>query len=281
MKTINYLFLLTAILISGVCCSTAANSTQVSVNVNAADSNAPAPTPTLETTAAAGEAKKTAPDALVKDLYEQHNKKNSPFFQTKNRALVDKYFDKNLADSIWKDAKSANGEVGALDGDPLYDAQDTNIKKFAVGAAKITGERAEVPVGFINFEEKRSFTFILVQRNGEWKISDINYGDGSTLTGIFKENSQNNETRGGEFEGTYQVGDTTCTVKPIKMAFEVKWAKGTGTEIFFADEGAENSFVSESNGDEKENVFSFVDETYNVGTFIRADGKRFPVKRIK
>lgn len=29
-----------------------------------------------------------------------------------------------------------------------------------------------------------------------------------------------------EFEGTSQVGGTTCTVEPIKMAFEVLWAKG-------------------------------------------------------
>jgi hypothetical protein len=37
-------------------------------------------------------------------------RRKSPFFQTKNRALVDKYFDKNLADTIWKDAKDSKAK---------------------------------------------------------------------------------------------------------------------------------------------------------------------------
>ena len=47
--------------------------------------------------------------------------------------MVDKYFVKSLADLIWKDAHGPKGEVGAIDGDPLYDAQDMEIKKFAIG----------------------------------------------------------------------------------------------------------------------------------------------------
>lgn len=36
-----------------------------------------------------------------------------------------------------------------------------------------------------------------------------------------------------KFEGNYQVGNTICTVKPVKMAFELRWAKGDGVMIFF------------------------------------------------
>ena len=54
------------------------------------------------------------PEQLVSNLYRQH-KRQSPFFQTKKRALLDRYFEKQLADLIWKDALSARGEVGAMD----------------------------------------------------------------------------------------------------------------------------------------------------------------------
>jgi len=57
-----------------------------------------------------------SPNALVADLYKAHQQKRSPFFQTRSRALLYKYFEKNLADMIWKDAVKSKGEVGAIDG---------------------------------------------------------------------------------------------------------------------------------------------------------------------
>lgn len=280
MKTTNYFFT-AAILISSIGCSSAANQT-AQVNAVAVQSNASSIEANAPAVVAESQTKNIEPGALVRDLYDQHKKDRSPFFQTKNRALVDKYFDKNLADLIWKDAIVSKGEVGAIDGDPLYNAQDRDIKKFVIGAAKITGERAEVPVTFENFGEKQALTYALVRQNKEWKISDINYGGGSTLLGFFSDTAQNTSDENGEFEGTYQIGDTTCTVKPIKMAFEVKWARGTGTEIFFFQDRANDKYIFASDPDKgKANVFSFDDENYNTGIFYRADGKEFPIKRVK
>src|SRR5437764_15395949 len=76
-----------------------------------------------------------SPDALVADLYREHNHKHSPFFQTRSRALLYKHFEKQLADMNRKHAVHSKGEVGAIDGDPLYDAQDMDIKKFAIDKA--------------------------------------------------------------------------------------------------------------------------------------------------
>ena len=86
------------------------------------------------------EAPAVTPAAVVADLYKQHNANKSPFFQAKNRALVDKYFTKPLADRIWKDATTEKNEVGVIDGDALYDAQDTKIKNFAIGKSEIKGD---------------------------------------------------------------------------------------------------------------------------------------------
>lgn len=281
MKTINY-FLLAAILISSVACSSAANQT-VAVNVNAAQTNVA----NTETNAAPviieNEAKKTAPEAVVKDLYKTHDNGNGKILDGKNRALLDKYFDKNLAGLMWKDLTTHQEEVGVLDFDPFFNAQEIEIKNFAVGAAKIENGAASVPVTFNNYDRKEKLVYSLVEQGAAWKISDIKYTDGSTLLGYFKEDAQNNAASGdGEFEGTYQVGETTCTVKPIKMAFEVKWARGTGTEIFFYQDRANDKYIFASEPKTgKANVFSFDDENYNTGIFYRADGKEFPIKRVK
>lgn len=129
-----------------------------------------------------------SPEGLVSALYKAHDSHHSPFFQTRSRLLVDKYFDRTLANLIWADARSSKGEVGALDGDPLYNAQDIEIKNFKVGQAQnsSTPSKAEVPVTFTNLGEKKNLTFMLTLVNATWKISDIKYEDGTTLKGLLK-----------------------------------------------------------------------------------------------
>lgn len=126
-----------------------------------------------------------SPEALVANLYRQH-KKATPFFQTRSRALLDKYFDKQLADLLWKDANTSRNEVGALDGDPLYNAQDMEIKNFMIGKAAIKNGTAQVKVSFTNFDKKEQILFDLVSGKTGWKVSNLTYGDGTTLLGILK-----------------------------------------------------------------------------------------------
>ncbi|MEP6947457.1 MAG: DUF3828 domain-containing protein [Acidobacteriota bacterium] len=222
------------------------------------------------------------PETLVAELYKAHDAQKSPFFQTKDRSLVDKYFSKPLADLIWKDAISSGNEVGAIDGDPLYNAQDVEIKNFAVGKGEVKGDKANVPVTFTNFGKKQSIIFALVTVNGGWKIENIIYGNGENLLKWLKEPAGDTpdvgSTAGGNFAGRYQIGSTSCTVKPVKMAFEVHWAKGSGVEMFFSKNGT----TFESSPDKGEsNRFEFDDESLSTGVFYRADGTEFPIKRLK
>ena len=129
---------------------------------------------------------RTSPDALVKDLYWQHDHKHSPFFQRRSRALLYKYFEKSLADLIWKDAVGSKNEVGAIDGDPLYDAQDMEIKKFAIGKPEYEDTKAKVEVSFENFGKKKTIVFVLVNGKTGWRISNIDYGESGTLRGWLK-----------------------------------------------------------------------------------------------
>lgn len=133
-----------------------------------------------------GQSSRTAPDALIKSLYWDHNHKHSPFFQTRSRALLYKYFEKSLADLIWKDATTSKDEVGVIDGDPLYDAQDMEIKKFAIGKPKYEDAKAKVEVTFENFGKQKTIVFVLAKEKTGWKINDIEYGESGTLTGWFK-----------------------------------------------------------------------------------------------
>ncbi len=76
--------------------------------------------------------KAIAPNVIVKNLYAAQKAGSGPFFQTKNRAIVDKYFTKKFADLIWNDAVKAKGEVGAFDFDPLYGSQDPKVTNFKI-----------------------------------------------------------------------------------------------------------------------------------------------------
>ena len=142
----------------------------------------------ISQTRPAAPAAPATPEALVADLYKAQKLKRGPFFQTRSRLLVDKYFTKSLGDLIWKDARSSKGEVGVIDGDPLYDAQDMEIKKFAIGKSESdSADKAKVPVTFENFGEKKTVTFMLTKVAAGWRINDIDYGGGRTLVSEFKD----------------------------------------------------------------------------------------------
>ena len=116
--------------------------------------------------------------AVVSSLYAA---RSSPFFQTKNRALVDKYFTKELADMIWKDAVTSKGEVGAIDGDPLYNAQDKKIRDLVIGNAVVKEKSATVKVTFTNFGKKQAIEYRVEKTPQGWRIDDIVYDDDNSL----------------------------------------------------------------------------------------------------
>jgi hypothetical protein len=128
--------------------------------------------------------KKTeSPEDLIRALYQAHKSGKSPFFQAKDRTLIDRFFVNEMADLIWQDAVivEKSGELAFMEADPLYNAQDTDIADFVIHPAEIDNDGAEVLVTFTNFGEKQEFTFLLDKENGQWRIGDIFYGDGSQL----------------------------------------------------------------------------------------------------
>jgi hypothetical protein len=148
--------------------------------------------------AAGGRAQKSAakskqpdagsPAAVVKELYRIHNNGNGPLFTKEGRKAHERFFDENLSRLIWKDlTETPEDEVGHIDFDPLFNAQDMQIKNFNVGAAAVEGDAATVPVTFVNFDRKVTITFRLVKAGGVWKISNIVYGEDSDFVKILSE----------------------------------------------------------------------------------------------
>lgn len=114
-----------------------------------------------------------SPDTIVANLYKAAKTKD---IAAMSKTELRKYFDKELAELIWKTANSDNG----LNFDILYDAQDTQIKNFRVGEAENQSPSvASVDVSFTNFGEKKEIQFLLVSYGAEgWKITEIYYAQG-------------------------------------------------------------------------------------------------------
>ena len=120
---------------------------------------------------------------LVARLYQAHSSKQDPLQKT---ALLSDYFDGTLLKLYLKDQREAAGEVGRLDGDPLYNAQDMEIKNFNIANAKVDGGKALVSVSFDNLGKPTRIQYVLGEAHGRWRISDIRYAEGGSLKQILQ-----------------------------------------------------------------------------------------------
>ena len=134
-------------------------------------------------TAATMLADELSPKDVVAQLYQAHRSKHDPLDETQ---FLSRYFDAELLKLYLKDKREAKGEVGRLDGDPLYNAQDFEIKDFSISAPEITGREGRVTVNFKNFGKPQRIEYVLNRTADGWRISDIHYDDGNSLKKILQ-----------------------------------------------------------------------------------------------
>ena len=140
-------------------------------------------------TAATMLADELSPKDVVAQLYQAHRSKHDPLDETQ---LLSRYFDTELLKLYLKDKREAKGEVGRLDGDPLYNAQEIQITNFSISAPQTTGgpsrtgTETRVVVRFKNIGKSTRVEYVLNQTVDGWKISDIRYDDGSSLKKILQ-----------------------------------------------------------------------------------------------
>jgi len=133
--------------------------------------------------AAIAAATDATPKDLVAQLYQAHRSKHDPLVETK---LLDRYFDAPLLKLYLKDKQEAKGEVGRLDGDPLYNAQDMEISHFSISSPETAKGEAQVTVRFKNMGKSARIVYVLIPAGAGWRISDIRYDDGSSLKKILQ-----------------------------------------------------------------------------------------------
>ncbi len=222
------------------------------------------------------------PEQLVKDLYAAQKKDaTNPFIQTKNRALVDKYFIKEFGDIIMKTAASETG----YNVDPLYNAQDTDITNFVVEKAD---ENNTVKVKFKNFGKTEEITFFLTKENTAskvWKIDSIVYSDaedlGSTLEyGLMSEEDIKATEAANKLDGDYMVGSVKCSITETRNG---SWARvQCDDQENFQIVDTETMTFGTFNPNEKGRKGKFISPEYGViEKFVDASGKEFKVSRVK
>jgi hypothetical protein len=134
-------------------------------------------------TAAIAAATDLTPKDLIAQLYQAHRSSHDPLVETQ---LLGRYFDAPLLKLYLRDKREAKGEVGRLDGDPLYNAQDIQISNFLISPPETAGGEAQVTVRFKNIGKPTRIVYVLTHTAAAWKISDIRYDDGSSLRKILQ-----------------------------------------------------------------------------------------------
>jgi hypothetical protein len=126
-----------------------------------------------------------SPDSVIRELYRVHNNGKGGVFEAKGKKYIYKFFDQKLADLIWKDiTETPSGDVGSLDFDPLYNAQDTRITNFLIGKPVVEGDESTVLVSFRNFGQRTRVKFEMHNGREGWRIKNVIYGDKSDLVKI-------------------------------------------------------------------------------------------------
>ena len=127
----------------------------------------------------------SSPVGVIRELYRVHNNGRGHVFEAKGKKHIYRFFDQKLADLIWKNiTETPEGEVGNLDFDPLYNAQDTRITNFQIGKPVAEGDKSTVQVSCRNFGQPTTIKFEMHQGKDGWRIENVLYGNDSDLIKI-------------------------------------------------------------------------------------------------
>ena len=127
------------------------------------------------------------PSATVRAFYGFHFAHDMAFTPESLRAKAD-WLAPDLQELCEKyfQRPTSPDEVPPIDGDPFTDSQEYP-KSFQVGAARVSGEAAWVPVRLRwSHGPPRSVTVHLVRIARHWRVWDIRFAEGSSLRGLLE-----------------------------------------------------------------------------------------------
>ena len=100
-----------------------------------------------------------------------------------------KVFSSSLLALIRRDQALAHGEVGALDGDPICDCQDWEIKDVRVAVSAAGAGRARAVADFRNTGDAITVRLDLVATPAGWRVDNIHTKDTPDLAAYLRQHA--------------------------------------------------------------------------------------------
>jgi hypothetical protein len=133
---------------------------------------------------ASGQDVKSA-EAFLRAIYAAYTPKGKPVDLTGPHAET--ILAPSLAALMRTDQALADGEVGAIDSDPICACQDFDIRSVTVAAAADGPDKTRATASFRNFGKPTRVEFDLVAAGSGWRIYDIHEEDIPSLRKLLED----------------------------------------------------------------------------------------------
>jgi hypothetical protein len=101
---------------------------------------------------------------------------------------ADKVFSTRLLGLIRADQKATpDGDVGALDGDPICDCQDQQLTDLSVEAKPLAPGHVRAKVRFRNLGQSHDMTLDLAMGRHGWRVDDVHTRDTPSLVAYLRD----------------------------------------------------------------------------------------------
>lgn len=129
-----------------------------------------------------GDSPNDSPQALMRELYRVHAEGDGPLLRSEGKAERRVFFTASLVEALEREIDRPDPEeLGNLDFDPFYNAQETDLGAMDVAVAKVSGNATIALVRFENAGNPIEIAYRVVLDGEAWRIDDIEYGEDRTL----------------------------------------------------------------------------------------------------
>lgn len=123
-----------------------------------------------------------SPQALMRELYRVHAEGDGPLLRSEGKAERRVFFTASLVEALEREIDRPDPEeLGNLDFDPFYNAQETDLGALDIAVAKVSGNATVALARFENGGNPIEVAYRVVLDGEAWRIDDIEYGEGRTL----------------------------------------------------------------------------------------------------
>lgn len=131
---------------------------------------------------ARGDSPNDSQQALLRALYQVHDEGDGPLLRSEGRSQRRVFFTESLALALEGEIDRPDPEeLGNLDFDPFYNAQETDLGAMDIAVAKVSGNATVALVRFANGGDPIEIAYRVILDGQAWRIDDIEYGEGRTL----------------------------------------------------------------------------------------------------